>query len=138
MMKCVRNVAPFTERAREWAPDMALFGSVLEATEFMVRSIGQKNMLLWMGLYPEDIGRFAQRINEYSVQLVKGQVQSAGGMLDGFLIAGDVAYGKGLFFSPAYWRRYFKPGLAEIIATIHAYGLPVIYHGCGNVRGDTP
>jgi uroporphyrinogen-III decarboxylase len=39
-----------------------------------------------------------------------------------------------MFFSPAYWRRYYKPGLRAMVETCHEHGLPVIYHGCGNVR----
>jgi uroporphyrinogen-III decarboxylase len=36
--------------------------------------------------------------------------------------------------SPRYWREYFKPWVAQIAAHAHANGLPVIYHGCGNVK----
>jgi len=37
-------------------------------------------------------------------------------------------------FSPAFWRRHFKPIVKAIVDEGHAHGLPVIYHGCGNVR----
>ena len=50
------------------------------------------------------------------------------------VIWGDVAYKKDLFFSPDYWRRYFKPGVQAMVDVCHAAGLPVIYHGCGNVK----
>ncbi len=50
------------------------------------------------------------------------------------VIWGDVAYRKNLFFSPDYWRKYFKPVVKAIVDECHAHGLPVIYHGCGNVR----
>ena len=46
---------------------------------------------------------------------------------------GDVAYTKSMFFSPDYWRRYFKPVVTAIVETCHRHNLPVIYHGCGNV-----
>lgn len=128
-----RDIAPFTDRVKDVASHMAVFGSVLEATEFMVRSIGQTNMALWIGLYPDDMARFAERINEFSLELMKGQIRAADGLLDGFLIAGDVAYRKGMFFSPEYWRKYFKPGVKAMIELAHQHGLPVIYHGCGNV-----
>ena len=55
-------------------------------------------------------------------------------MLDGIVVWGDVAYRKGMLFSPDYWRRVFKPGVQAIIDECHARGLPVIYHGCGNVN----
>jgi len=127
-----RDVAPFVERVEATIPDIAVFGSVLEASEFMTRAIGQANTLLWIGLYPDDIGRFAERINQFSLELLKAQVEAVNGMLDGILIAGDVAYRKSLFFSPDYWRKYFKPGLKAMIEAAHDRGLPVILHACGN------
>jgi uroporphyrinogen-III decarboxylase len=45
-----------------------------------------------------------------------------------------VAYKKSMFFSPTYWREHFKPWVANITSLAHANGLPVIYHGCGNVK----
>jgi uroporphyrinogen-III decarboxylase len=50
------------------------------------------------------------------------------------VIWGDVAYKKGLLFSPEYWRRHFKPGVKALAGLCHDHGLPVIYHGCGNVN----
>ena len=37
-------------------------------------------------------------------------------------------------WSSDYWRKYFKPGVKEIVDVCHAHDLPVIYHGCGNVK----
>ena len=34
---------------------------------------------------------------------------------------------------PRYWRAHFKPVVARLVELAHAHGLPVIYHGCGNV-----
>jgi hypothetical protein len=130
----VRNTPAFIERINENYPDFALFGTVIEASEFMVRSIGQENMMLWMGLFPEFIGRFAERINDFSLQILKAQIKAADGKLDGIYLAGDIAYVKGLLFSPNYWRTYFKPGVKAICAYAHSCGLPVFYHGCGNVN----
>jgi len=38
-----------------------------------------------------------------------------------------------MLFSPHYWRAHFKPGVRALIEECHSHGLPVIYHGCGNV-----
>jgi hypothetical protein len=130
----VRDVAPFVDRVKEWAPDFFLLGHVEEASEYMINALGLERMLLWIGMHPDDIGRFAERINAFSVEMVKAQVKAAGGMLDGICIGGDFAYTKNMFFSPRYWRKHFKPGVKAIIETAHDLGLPVIYHGCGNVK----
>jgi len=50
------------------------------------------------------------------------------------VIWGDVAYRNALLFSPVYWRRYFKPWVKAMTDYAHKKGLPVIYHGCGNVK----
>jgi uroporphyrinogen-III decarboxylase len=98
------------------------------------RIIGLENELLWIGLYPGEVGRFVERIGEFAVELAKAQIRAAGGLLDGLVIWGDVAYRKDLFFAPAYWRTHFKPVVKAIVDVCHATGLPVIYHGCGDVR----
>jgi uroporphyrinogen decarboxylase len=128
-----RNSPPWVETVRSLHPDIPVYGSVCEAQEMLWRMIGLENVMLWIGLYPDEVGRFVERIGEFVLGLVRAQIRAAGGLLDGMVIWGDVAYRKSLFFSPDYWRRYFKPVVKAIVDACHAHGLPVIYHGCGNV-----
>jgi uroporphyrinogen-III decarboxylase len=88
--------------------------------------------MLWIGLYPEELGAFLQRLGDFLVELTKAQIRAADGMLDGMYIWGDVAYVNGMLFSPEYWRTYFKPIVEAQINVCHENGIPVIYHGCGN------
>jgi uroporphyrinogen-III decarboxylase len=69
---------------------------------------------------------------------LQAQIAAGEGLLDGMVIWGDVAYKHSLLFSPHYWRRYFKPTVARMIALCHQHKLPVIYHGCGNVADILP
>jgi uroporphyrinogen decarboxylase len=128
-----RNSPPWIETVRSVHSDFPVYGSVCEAQEMLWRIIGSEAVMLWIGLYPEEVGAFVRRLGEFAVGLAKAQIDAAGGMLDGMVIWGDVAYRKDLFFSPDYWRRYFKPVVKAIVDVCHAHGLPVIYHGCGNV-----
>jgi hypothetical protein len=128
-----RNSPPWLETIRSVHPDFPVYGSVCEAQEMLWRIIGSEAVMLWIGLYPEDIGAFVRRLGDFAVGLTEAQIAAAGGMLDGMVIWGDVAYRKDLFFSPDYWRRHFKPVVKRIVDVCHAHGLPVIYHGCGNV-----
>jgi uroporphyrinogen-III decarboxylase len=98
------------------------------------RILGPERALLWMGLCPDELGRFVERIGEFAVGLTKAQIRAADGLLDGMVIWGDVAYRKDLLFSPGLWRRHFKPVVKAIVDECHAHGLPVIYHGCGNAK----
>ena len=130
----VRALPPWVVTVKDLHPDFAVYGSVCEGHEMLWRIVGSKNVMLWIGLYPDDVARFVERIHAFNVALAEAQIRAADGLLDGMVIWGDVAYRKDLFFSPTYWRRVFKPGVKAIVDVCHAHGLPVIYHGCGNVK----
>ena len=129
-----RNSPPWIDTVKSLYPDFPVYGSVCEGMEMLSRIIGSDNALLWIGLYPDEIGKFVDRITKFSLELAKAQIKAAEGMLDGMVIWGDVAYKKDMLFSPDYWRKYFKPGVKAIIDVCHENSLPVIYHGCGNVN----
>jgi uroporphyrinogen decarboxylase len=129
-----RNSPAWIETVKTLYPDFPVYGSICEGHETLWRIIGSENVMLWIGLYPDEIARFVERINEFAVEVTKAQIKAADGLLDGMVIWGDVAYRKDLFFSPDYWRKHFKPGVKAIIDVCHEHGLPVIYHGCGNVK----
>jgi len=129
-----RNSPPWVQTIKDLHRDFPVYGSVCEANEYMQRIIGPENLMLWVGLYPERIGQFIERANAFALEILKAQIKAADGLLDGMVIWGDIAYKKDLFFSPKYWRKWYKPGLKALVDEAHAHGLPVIYHGCGNVR----
>jgi len=129
-----RNSPPWVETVQTLWVDFPVFGSMIEASECLTRLIGQHNTLLWMGLYPQRMGECIHRIGKFYLDCCQAALDAAAGWLDGFVIWGDVAYRKGLFFSPDYWREYFKPWVKAMVDLCHARGLSVIYHGCGNVN----
>ncbi len=129
-----RNSPPWIDTVRSLRPDFPVFGSIIECNECLTRLIGPQNNLLWIGLYPERMGKAVNRIGQFYLDCTRAQIDAAGGLLDGFVIWGDVAYRRNLFFSPEYWRRYFKPWVKAIADLAHSKGLMVIYHGCGNVN----
>jgi uroporphyrinogen decarboxylase len=128
-----RNSPAWVETVKSRHTGMPVYGSVCEGHETLWRIIGTENVMMWIGEYPDEVQRFADRIHAFSLELAKAQIRAAGGMLDGMVIWGDVAYKRGMLFSPDYWRRVFKPGVRAIVELCHANNLPVIYHGCGNV-----
>lgn len=129
-----RNSPAWVETVKSLYPDFPVYGSVCEGQEMLWRIVGSENAMLWIGLHPDEVGRFVERVGEFALGLTKAQIRAADGLLDGMVIWGDVAYRKDLFFSPAYWRKYFKPVVKAIVDECHAHGLPVIYHGCGNTK----
>jgi uroporphyrinogen-III decarboxylase len=130
----VRNLPAWIDRVNSVWEDFPVFGSVCEAHETIWRILGSERVMYWMGEHPDEIARFVERIHEFSLGLVKAQIKAAAGRLDGMVIWGDVAYKKGMLFSPAYWRQHFKPVVKSLVDECHRHGLMVIYHGCGNVN----
>jgi hypothetical protein len=129
-----RNSPPWIETVKSLWPDFPVFGSIIECNECLTRLIGPANNMLWIGMYPERMGKAINRIGRFYLECAKAQIDAAGDLLDGFVIWGDVAYRNDMFFSPDYWRRYFKPPVKAIADYAHSKGLMVIYHGCGNIN----
>jgi len=87
-----------------------------------------------MGMDPDRMGAAINRVGEFYLELCKAELEAGKGLLDGFVIWGDIAYQKSLFFHPDYWRKYFKPWVKAMVDECKKHNYPVIYHGCGNVN----
>ncbi|OHB77785.1 MAG: hypothetical protein A2W31_06755 [Planctomycetes bacterium RBG_16_64_10] len=122
----------FVDRVHAYADDFCVFGSVCEIQEQLWRLIGPENVYYKMAEDPVRLGRFIERVGDFLVGIVEGQVAAVGDQLSGLYVWGDIACTRGLLFAPQYWRDVYKPQLQRICAAIHAAGLKVIYHGCGN------
>jgi len=122
----------FVDRVNMYADDFSVFGSVCEIQEQLWRIIGSENIFYKMVEDPGRLAKFIERVGDFLVGIVEGQVASTDGKLTGMYVWGDVAYVKGMLFSPRYWRDVYKTQLKRICDAIHEAGLAVIYHGCGN------
>jgi len=127
-----RGIPSFMDRLNAYADDFCMFGSICEPHETIWRILGTENTLMKIGEDPGKVARFIERLGDFLVGVTEGQIAAADGKLSGLYIWGDVAYDRGMFFSPDYWRAVYKPQLARICAVAHDAGLKVIYHGCGN------
>jgi hypothetical protein len=129
-----RNSPPWIETVRALRADFPVYGSIIEASECLTRLVGQHHALLWLAEFPERMAAVIERIGAFYLNMAKAEMEAGAGLLDGFVIWGDVAYKKSTFMAPGVWRECFKPWVGRIAAEAHARGLPVIYHGCGNVK----
>lgn len=126
------NLPSFVERVNAYADDFCVFGSVCEPHEMIWRILGPENVLIKMAEEPGEMQKFTERLGDFLVGIVKGQLEAVGDKLTGLYVWGDVAYRNGMMFSPKYYRKVYKPQLRRICDEVHAAGLKVIYHGCGN------
>jgi len=129
-----RNSPPWVETVKSLWPDFPVYGSIIECAECLTRLIGPYNHMLWIAQEPERMGAVLERIGRFYLECAKAAMEAASPWLDGFVIWGDVAYKKGTFMQPDFWRKHYKPWVKAIVETAHDKGLKVIYHGCGNVR----
>ena len=126
------GLPPFVDRVDSYADDFCVFGSVCEPHEMIWRIMGTENVLIKLAEAPDRMAKFIERLGNFLVGIVEGQVDATKGKLNGLYIWGDIAYDHGMLFSPEYWRQVYKPQLKRICDAAHATGLKTIYHGCGN------
>lgn len=122
----------FVDRVDAYADDFCVFGSVCEPHEMIWRIMGTENVLIKLAEAPARMGRFVERLGDFLLGIVTGQIAAAKGKLSGLYIWGDIAYDHGMFFSPQYWREVYQPQLRRICDAVHEAGLRTIYHGCGD------
>ena len=106
-------------------------GIVLEGMEKCWRIRGTEGVLMDMVLERDKLMQFLKRLEEFEIQLALKQIEKG---VDFMLVGGDVAYDKGMFFSPDMWREVFKPLLYNLCKAMKDAkpDIKLIYHGCGN------
>lgn len=119
----------FAEDVEKNKSKFCLFGSICEPYETMWRIRGTEGLLLDLAMYPEKVKAFAQKVTDFMLGIAEREIELA--PLTGMVIWGDVAYDKGMFFSPRLWREIFFPCVKRLCEFIHDKGLITVYHGCG-------
>ncbi|MCD6156102.1 MAG: hypothetical protein J7J32_03565 [Candidatus Atribacteria bacterium] len=119
----------FVEDVEKNKSKFCLFGSICEPYETMWRIRGTEGLLLDLAMYPEKVKAFAQRVTDFMLGIAEREIELA--PLTGMVIWGDVAYDKGMFFSPKLWKEIFFPCVKRLCEFIHDKGLITVYHGCG-------
>lgn len=54
------------------------------------------------------------------------------------MIAEDIAYDRGTFFSPTTFHNLLHPAYEKLMDTIHNCGAFAVYHSCGDINGVIP
>lgn len=122
----------FDDAVKEAKDKICVFGSVCEGHETLWRIRGSEGTYMDLATEPEKVKKFVERIGEYMLEIGKKQLEFDG--VKGMVIWGDVAYNKGMLFSPAIWKEIFYPVVKKLCKEFHDRGALVIYHGCGDTR----
>jgi len=130
----LRDLPAWDKRLDQYADDFCIFGSVCEPYEYLWRIIGSENALYWMATDGRLFDEFVDCCGKFLLRFTEAQIEAGRGRLSGIYIWGDVAYVNGMLFSPARWRKVFKPHVKALIDLCRRNDLMTIYHGCGDAR----
>lgn len=91
---------------------------------------GMNDLLADFLLEPEHVVRLTNAVRDYHLKVIRGYGETG---VDAFYTSDDMGTQNSLFFSPAVFRKFFKPAYAALIEEAHSYNVTFWLHTCGNV-----
>jgi uroporphyrinogen decarboxylase len=82
---------------------------------------------------PEVSEAIIGRVRDYFLAYNERVFETAGHLIDIFMMGDDFGGQDGPLIAPGLWRRLFRPGFRAYIELAHRYGIPVMHHTCGSV-----
>ncbi|MFH1752980.1 MAG: hypothetical protein ABH875_02245 [Candidatus Omnitrophota bacterium] len=111
--------------------------SFSEPFQRLCNVFGREEILRRLARYPKELK--ASLINEtYSLLGSIKKVLESGAPFDGAWAWGDMAYSKGLFFSPSWYKEELFPIHKKIFRSLSSKGLFVFFHSEGNIVDIMP
>ncbi len=95
---------------------------------------GMEDFLVDLALRPGLACDLMDRIAGFLLERSRRILEAGAGAYTIFEYNDDVASQRGLFISPAMWRRYIKPRVAPFCDLAHEHGAKLRYHCCGSCR----
>ena len=121
---CRRNAEHFT---------VVWVGDLWERATFLC---GMERLLLWTALEPDFVRSLLRGIADYvlaTMEILLGRFE-----FDAAALSDDYGTQQSLLMSPAAWREFVKPHLAEVFGLARSAGRAMMLHSCGNVRAIVP
>jgi len=108
-------------------------GDLWERATFMC---SMERLLLYVAVEPDFVDSLLERIADYILGTMNMLFERF--EFDGVALSDDYGSKKSLLMSPAAWRRFVKPHVAEILSKAKSAGRTTFLHSCGNVRAVVP
>lgn len=121
---CVINVGDRLDRTAQLKPMMYLRGI--------------QQTFVDMVMNPGIVEAVRDHVVRYFIEYNHRVFKAADGEIDIFMMGDDIGGQTGPLLSLDMWRKYFKNGFKTYIDIAHQYGIPVMYHTCGDVRQFIP
>lgn len=124
-------LSSFDEQVNRAKGKFPIMGAVCEGMEKIWRIRGMEDVFIDILTDKGKVKKFLKRLEDFEIQIGLNQIKMG---IDFMFIAGDVAYDKGMFFSPMLWREIFKPYLFRMCKAFKETkkDIKLVYHGCGN------
>lgn len=101
-------------------------------------AFGMCNALMTMLTAPEMFKAVIDRIVEFYLNAAEIFYEATKGELDAVLIGNDFGSQTALMVAPEQLREYAFEGTRKLVDQAKSYGLKVIHHSCGSIRGIIP
>ncbi len=93
--------------------------------------VGMENLLMAMIDQPEFVETLLDRILDFNLRLAENVCRHD---VDAIMFGDDWGHQGGLITGGELWRRYIKPRIRRMYATVKAHGKLVFIHSCGKVQ----
>ena len=125
------------ERELDAAPEGKVIMGVLWSSHFQDASaaFGMETAMIKMMLEPEMYKAVNERIIQFYLEANEIFYKAAKGRVHAVLIGNDLGSQDSLLLSPDLIRDLVLPGTRRFVEQAHSYGLKVIHHSCGSIRG---
>ncbi len=95
------------------------------------------NLLMDLALDPQWVREMGQAHMDLLITCLQ-HCLALGAKPDGIFLVDDFGCTRGLLFSPDMWRDIFKPLYVQLAEFLHAEGISLWLHSCGDVRALIP
>jgi uroporphyrinogen decarboxylase len=103
-------------------------GDLWERATFMR---GMEPLLLDLTLHPRFVEALLRGLTDHILRTM--EILFSRFTFDGVALSDDYGTQRGLLMSPAHWRRFVKPRVAEIYGLAKRNGRTVFHHSCGHI-----
>ena len=132
----VEGVRTATERGLAAAGDRCVFGKIgMTYFERAWSLCGMENLMMQFLLDPGFVEALFGKILDYNMEIIR---TACGYGIDGFYFGDDYGQQTGMLMSPEVWRKFIKPGLAEMIGCVKERGKITALHSCGDITSILP
>jgi len=95
---------------------------------------GFEGFMMDLATKPDQANAIMDHIQAYITDRTKRILDAGEGMIDWVEYNDDVGGQDGMLISPAMWREFIKPRMADFIRICKGYGCRIRFHCCGGMR----